>query len=151
MARNDMVTFEEFIKDVYDGVHGDLSAATIKAMIVDDTITPTAADATPRYADYSANEVSAAGGYTTGGLTLSGVTTSEADGVLTFDDTGNITISKDAVNGFEDGYWLILYNDTAAADQAICFLDLGGPVSEKAGEITITWNASGIFTDTVTV
>ena len=148
MARSDAVMFEEFVKDVYDGVHGDLSAATIKVMLVDDTITPTAADATPRYADYSANEVSAAGGYTTGGITLSGVTTSYADGVLKFDDTGNISLALDG-SGFEDAYWAIIYNDDAAADQAIGFIDLGGPVSERTGPFTITWNASGIFTDTV--
>ena len=148
MARNTAVMFEEFVKDVYDGIHGDLSEATIKVMLVDDTITPAADDATPRYADYSANEVSDAGGYTTGGITLSGVTTSYAGGVLKFDDTGNISLALDA-GGFEDAYWAIIYNDTAAADQAIGFIDLGGPVSERTGPFTITWNASGIFTDTV--
>ena len=148
MARNDAVMFEEFVKDAYDGIHGDLSAATIKVMLVDNTLTPTAADATPRYADYSANEVSAAGGYTTGGITLSGVTTAEADGVLKFDDTGNVALALDA-GRFENAYWAILYNDDAAADQAIGFIDLGGPVSERTGPFTITWNASGIFTDTV--
>ena len=148
MARNAAVIFEEFVKDVYDGIHGDLSAATIKVMLVDATITPTAADATPRYADYSANECSAAGGYTTGGITLSGVTTSYAGGVLKFDDTGNVALSLDG-GGFEDAYWAIMYNDDAAADQAIGFIDLGGPVSERTGPFTITWSASGIFTDTV--
>ena len=148
MARNDAFMFDEFVQDLYDGIHGDLSGAAIKVMLVDNTLTPAADDATPRYADYSANEVSAAGGYTTGGLTLSGVTTSYAGGVLKFDDTGNISLALDA-SGFEDAYWAIVYNDTAAADQAICFIDLGGPVSERTGPFTITWNASGIFTDTV--
>ena len=148
MARNDAFMFDEFVQDLYDGIHGDLSGASIKYILIDNSITPAADDATPRYADYSAYEVSADGGYTTGGIALSGVATSYASGVLKFDDTGNIALSADA-GGFEDAYWLILYNDDAAADQAICCVDLGGPVSERTGPFTVTWNASGIFTDTV--
>lgn len=148
MARGDWVTFEEHCLDLGKKVH-DLSSDTIKLGIVDDTITPTAADATPTWGDYSANEVSTAGGYVANGITLSGVTFTEADGVATFDDTGNIAIAEDG-SGFTDGYWGILYNDTAASDQAIGFVDLGGPVSEQAGPITITWNASGITRTTVT-
>lgn len=148
MARNDAFLFKEFVKDVYDGVHGDLSAATIKAMIISNVSAPTEDDVAPRYSSYSANEVSNAGGYVTGGLTLSGVITSYTDGVLKFDDTGNISLSQDA-GGFENAYWMVLYNDTAASDQAICAIDLGGPVSERTGPFSVTWNASGIYTDTV--
>ena len=57
-------------------------------------------------------------------------------------------ISQNA-SGFTDGYWGILYNDTNGTDMAICFIDLGGPVSEVDGDITISWNASGIQTVTV--
>jgi hypothetical protein len=118
--------------------------------LVDDTITPTAADATPTWGDYSGNEVSTAGGYSANGISLAytGATRwAEADGVGTL-DADNITISQNG-SGFTDAYWGILYNDTAASDQAIGFLDLGGPVSEQDGDITITWNASGILTVTV--
>ena len=101
MARNDAFMFDEFVQDLYDGIHGDLSGASIKYILIDNSITPAADDATPRYADYSAYEVSAAGGYTTGGIALSGVATSYANGVLKFDDTGNIALALDA-GGFED-------------------------------------------------
>ena len=82
------------------------------------------------------------------GLTLSGVTFTEAGGVATFDDTGNISLAQDG-SGFTDAYWAIIYDDDAASDEAIGFLDLGGPVSEQAGAVTITWNAGGIATVTV--
>ena len=147
MARGDWVTFEEFSLDVGSKVH-DLSSDTLKLGLIDDTTAPTAADATPRWADYSANEVGTGGGYPANGITLTGVTFTEADGVATLDDTGNISLSQDG-SGFTDAYWGILYNDTAAADQAIGYLDLGGPVSEVAGAVTITWNAGGIATITV--
>jgi len=147
MARNDWVTFEEFSLDLADGEH-DLGADTFKVALIDNSTAPTAADATPRWGDYSANEVSGTG-YTAGGATLSGTGVSEAGGVTTFDDTGNVTWSQNGA-GPTDIYWAILYNDSAAADQAIGFLDMGGAVSLQDGDVTITWNASGILTITVT-
>lgn len=147
MAAGDLTVFEEFALNIGAEAHN-FSGDTIKVGLVDDTITPTAADATPTWGDYSANEVSTAGGYTANGETLSGVTWTEAGGVATLDDTGNISLSQDA-GGFTDAHWAIIYNDSSATDQAIAFLDLGGPVSEVAGPVTITWNASGILTVTV--
>ena len=121
---------------------------TFKVGLIDNSTPPTAADATPRWGDYSGNEVSGTG-YTAGGATLSGTSTAEASGVTTFDDTGNVTWSQNGA-GPTNVYWAILYNDTAASDQAVGFLDMGGPVSLQDGDISITWNASGILTTTVT-
>jgi hypothetical protein len=146
MARNDWVTFQEFSLDLANGVHN-LGSDTFKVALIDNTTVPTAADATPRWADYSANEVSGTG-YTAGGYTLTGVSTSEAAGVTTFDDTGNVLWSQNAA-GPTDIYWAVLYNDSASADQAIGFLDMGGAVSLVDGDVSITWNASGILTVTV--
>jgi hypothetical protein len=148
MAQGDWVTFEEFSLDLGSGVH-DLSSDTLKLALVDDTITPTAADATPTWADYSANEVTGGTSYTAGGEALTGVSYTEADGVSTLDDTGNVTWAQDG-SGPTDIYWAILYNDDAAADQAIGFIDMGGPVSLQDGDVTVTWNASGILTVSVT-
>ena len=146
MAQGDWVTFEEFALDIGKGVH-DFSSDTLKLALVDDTITPAADDGTPVWGDYSANEVSGTN-YTAGGATLSGVTYTEAAGVATLDDTGNVTWSQHAA-GFTDAYWAILYNDDAASDQAIGFIDLAGPVSLVDGDVNVTWNASGIITVTV--
>ena len=146
MAQGDWVTFEEFALDIGKGVH-DFTSDTLKLALVDDTITPAADDGTPVWGDYSANEVSGTG-YTAGGEALSGVTYTEAAGVATLDDTGNVSWSQNGA-GFTDAYWAILYNDDAASDQAIGFIDLGGPVSLVDGDVTVTWNASGIITITV--
>jgi len=148
MATGDVTIFEEFAAQLGAENHiltngGD----TIKLGIVDDTVTPTAADASPTWSDYSANEVSAAGGYVADGLTLANQAYTEAGGVATF-DADNISLSQDA-GGFTDAYWGIIYNDTNASDMAIGFVELGGPVSEAAGPVAINWNASGIFTVTV--
>ena len=146
MARGDFTLFEEFV--VYLGA-GDieLDAHALKLGIVDDTLAPTAADATPAWGDYSANEVSTGGGYPANGITLTyaGVTRySEADGTATL-DADDITISQNG-SGFTDGHYAILYDDDHGSDGAIGFIDLGGPVSEQGGDININWNASGILT-----
>jgi hypothetical protein len=147
MARGDFTTFEEFSYQLGTKVHN-LSSDTLKLGLIDNTAAPTAADSTPRWGDYSANEVSTEGGYTEGGITLSGVSYTPSGGVSTLDDTGNISLAQNG-SGFTDAYWGILYNDTATNDEALGFIDLGGPVSEQAGPIEITWNASGIQTVTV--
>jgi hypothetical protein len=147
MARGDFTVFEEFAAQLGAENHILNAADVLKLGIVDDTITPTAADGSPTWSDYSANEVSTAGGYTADGETLADVTYLEADGVGTLDAT-DITLAQDA-GGFEDAYWGILYNSTNATGMAIGFLDLGGPVSEVAGAVNINWNASGILTITV--
>ena len=99
--------------------------------------------------DYTTtNEVSGTG-YTADGYALTGLTYTEASGVATLDDTGNVTWSQNGA-GPTDIYWAILYNDSAASDEAIGFLDMGGPVSLQDGDVTINWNASGILTVTVT-
>lgn len=147
MARGDLTVFEEFSLQLGDGEH-DFQTDTLKLGIIDNTSPPTGADVTPAWGDYSANEVSTAGGYPAGGITLTNVTYTEAGGLATL-DADDVSILQNAL-GFTDGFWAIIYNDTNATDLAICFLDLGGPVSEAAGPITITWNASGIATVTVT-
>lgn len=147
MARGDLTLFEEFSKQMGDGEY-DFSADTLKAGIVDNVITPTAADSTPTWGDYSTNEVSTGGGYPADGIALTTVTYTEVDGVATL-DADDLALSQDA-GGFTDGYWVILYDSTHASDQAFGFIELDGPISEVAGPININFNASGILTTTVT-
>lgn len=146
MAQGDVTLFEEFAAQLGAENH-DFSNDTFKLGIIDNTTPPTGGDATPTWTDYSGNEVSTGGGYTSGGETLTGVSYSEVDGVGTF-DANNIALSQNA-SGFTDGYWGILYNETNATDMAIAFVELGGPASEVAGPININWGASGIFTITI--
>ena len=146
MARGDLIVFEEFSKQLGDEAHN-FQCDVLKAGIIDSTITPTAADGTPTWTDYSANEVGTGGGYVAGGIVLQNVVYTEVGGVATL-DADSIALLQDA-GGFTDGFWVIIYNDTNPTDMAIAFVELDGPVSEVAGPITINWNVGGISVVTV--
>jgi len=148
MATGDIIVFEEAKAYMIDG--GWEAADTIKLAICDNTTAPTAADAVPSISGGTTNytEVGSAGSYTAGGETLDTLANCvvEAAGTMTFDDTGaTVTWAQNASNDV-DAYWGIVYNDTDVTNRAICFIELGGPVDMAAGSLTVTWNASGIFT-----
>lgn len=143
MAQGDITWFDEALAYMLDG--GWEAADTIKVAILDNTTAPTASDATPGLSDYT--EVGTAGTYSAGGTSLGtwGTLVTEAAGTATIDSATNPTWAQDASND-TDAYWGLIYNDTQAGDPALAFVDLGGPVDMTAGDLTITWNASGIAT-----
>ena len=147
MAVGDVTFFEEALATRLDG--GWESADDVKCAICDDTVTPTAATATPSLDDFT--EVGTSGSYVAGGISLGDIGTlvTEAAGVMKFDSTTNPTWAKDASND-SDAWWGILYNDTQAGNPAFAFVELDGPVDMSAGALTITWHAAGIYTDTIT-
>lgn len=133
MAAGDFVIFDQFWEELGKGTHN-LSSNTLKLGIVDDTITPARDDTTPTWGDYSTNEVSGTN-YTTGGLTLTTKTWAQTDGVAVL-DSDNFTVSYSA-SGFNDGYWGILYDDGATSDEAIGYINLGGPVGNDSEDLQI--------------
>jgi hypothetical protein len=141
MATGDFTIFEEFTTDLGTEVHN-LSSDVLKFGIIDNTTPPTAADATPTWSDYSANEISTGGGYT-GPVTLTDVTYTEASGTATLAGD-SFTISSNASGQASTTAWGILYNETAASDQAIGFFELG-TIDITAGDVIIKFNnvASG--------
>jgi len=143
MATGDITYFQEALDFSFFGGWG--TADDIKCAVLDNTTTPTAAFATPALGDFT--EVGTAGTYTAGGTSLGGwdALSTEAAGTLTFDSGTNPTWAQDGSND-TDAWWGLLYNDTQAGDPAFAFIELGGPVDMSAGALTITWNASGIFT-----
>ena len=143
MAQGDVTVFDEAKAYMIDG--GWAAADVIKCAVLDNTATPVASTATPALGDFT--EVGTAGTYTAGGTSLGALSTvvTEAAGTMTFDSATNPTWAQNASND-TDAYWGLIYNDTQAGDPAIAFVDLGGPVDMTAGDLTITWNASGIFT-----
>lgn len=146
MAQGTLTLFEEFSKYIADGSH-DLDNDTFKCMLVTNATVPTAALATPDSADFT--EVSGTG-YTAGGETLT-ITWTEAGGTATFDSSANPSWTKNA-SGPTNIYYAIIYNSThAGTNDAVGFIDMtsdGGttPLSLASGDISITFNASGIFT-----
>ena len=71
-----------------------------------------------------ASKTTTAGVFDAANVTFSSVTGDAADGILLYYDTG-----------------------TPATSTLICYIDTGTglPVTPNGGDITITWNASGIF------
>jgi len=143
MATGDFIVFDEAKAYLIDG--GFEASDDIKCAVIDDTVTPSAASATPVLGDFT--QVTASGTYTTGGTSLGnlGTLVTEASGTMTFDSGTNPTWAADASND-TDAWWGIVYNDTDGTDRAIGFVELGGPVDMVAGSLTITWNSSGLFT-----
>lgn len=147
MAQGDVTFFQEANAYQIDG--GWEAADDIKCAILDNTVTPTAADTTPALGDYT--EVGTGGTYVAGGTSLGnlGTVVTQSGAVMTFDSATNPTWAQDPGND-TDAFWGLVYNDTQAGDPALLFVDLGGPVDMTAGDLTITWNASGIYTITIT-
>jgi hypothetical protein len=140
MARGDFRVFNAFWGRVGEGEY-DLASDGFKLGIVDDTITPTLADTTPTWSDYSTNEVSGTN-YTAGGISLTSVTWTEVTAGVWMLDSANMTVTYSA-SGFGDGYWGILYDDTHGSDEAIGFLDLGGPTGNDAEDLDINVPTEG--------
>jgi hypothetical protein len=142
MAKGDVVIFQTAMYDLLKGTHGDLSAATIKCGIVDDTITPVANLATPNWSDFVANEVATTGNYTANGETLTTVVLAMVGGIATL--TADDVVVAEHASGFLDGYWAIIHNSTASG-AAIFAIDLGGPESEQAGDVSIEFSGGVVF------
>ena len=94
-------------------------------------------------------EATSGTGYTSGGQALANVavtTVTTNDAKFDADD-----LTWTASGGSITASYAIVYNDTDADDPPIAFIDFDG--SQSAGDGTdfkIVWNASGIFTFTVT-
>lgn len=91
------------------------------------------------------NEVSNGNGYTTGGVTLTGVSWTNASGTITF-DCSDISWTASG-SGFTCRY-AVIYNDTTSGDPllAICVLDSSDVTVPSLQQLVITINASGVFT-----
>ncbi|MGL1886310.1 MAG: hypothetical protein OCD76_07325 [Reichenbachiella sp.] len=145
MAQGDFTLFEEYSLYIADGSH-DMNSDTFALILI--TTLPTASDATPDRADYT--EVTNGGGYTTGGISLT-TSYTEAAGTATFDSTTNPSWTASAGSPTDIKGGLLVNNTHAGTNDAVGFIDMttdGGTtaISLVAGDITVTWNASGVFT-----
>lgn len=146
MAAGDIFVFDEAKAYMIDG--GWEATDNIKIALLTSASTPTYSDGTPALGDYI--EANAGGNYLSGGAPLSslGAMVTEVDGVMTFDDiSASVSWTQNASNP-ADVRWGLIYNDTDAGKLAIAAVDLGSIINMTSGDLTITWNASGIFTIT---
>lgn len=146
MAQGDFTLFNELSKQLLEGEH-DLNATdTVKVALITNATVPTAATATPTLADFT--EVTGTN-YTAGGETIASPAVTVVSGSQYKFDGSNVSWTQHA-SGPTNIYYAIVYNDTNASDMAIGFIDMttdGGTtaISLAAGNISINWNASGIF------
>lgn len=141
MARGDFYPFDQFFENLGNGVHDWSGTITLKICIVDDTLTPARDDSDPKYSAYSANEVSGTN-YPAGGVTLDNPTWGLVSGISVL-DADDETITQSA-SGFSDGYWGIVYDDAATNDEAVGWLDLGGPCGNVIDDLDILIPSAGI-------
>ena len=140
MAQGDVTKFEELSLQIADGTF-DMDNDSFSLKLI--TTLPTAAQTTPNLSDFT--EVTAGGGYTTGGIALT-TTWTESGGTATFDSSTNPSWTAAASSPTNIIAGLIVNG----SDNAVAFVDLttdgSTPISLVDGNITVTWNASGIFT-----
>lgn len=148
MAQGDLSLFNEFSLELGSATHN-LAAGgnTVRVALI--TALPTVTQTTPTLADFT--EVTGAG-YTAGGVDIgtNQTLTVVSGSTYRYDSTTNPSWSQNG-SGPTNIVAGLIYNDTDGSDKAIGFVDLttdGGvtPVSLQAGNVSITWNASGLFT-----
>lgn len=102
-------------------------------------------DAHLNWANVSASEVAATGGYSAGGSTLLSKTldVTGATNVTKFDGADQ-TYTSSTISATQ----AVIYDASIAGSVLLGYVDFGGTVSSSSGNFTITWNADGIFTIT---
>lgn len=106
----------------------------------------TGVQAAKLFTDWTSNvaaEISGTG-YTAGGQLLSGVSSTVTGNVWTLTATSPAWTSSTLTAN-----QAIFYDSSASTIQLIAFWDFGGAVSDTSGTYTLTINASGIVTATV--
>jgi len=161
MAAGDITFYTNFLYGQEDGGSGASlanmpvdfdEAGTIVVAVMNDSYSPETTPATAQlhFDDISANQVSTGSTYT-GFITLASLAVTNSAGVISF-DAADITISKDAGDGFINGRRIVFFAEapagTATDSPLIAFGDLGSNRSITGGDLTFSWNGSGIFTKT---
>lgn len=134
------VKFYSFIKAAYEKKHN-LASDTLKIMLTNSL--PSQSNTVKG----DLTEISAGGGYTAGGSTVTGVVSSQTLGVYKI--VGDDVVFTGSGGGFGPFRYAVLYNDTASNDELICFWDAGSNITLAAGQtFTVDLSAlNGIFQD----
>jgi hypothetical protein len=154
MAAGEMKLFEVLALNSFKKYHDFSATDTFSVILASDATGTVETTATPDRTDFT--ECTQGGGYTTGGIELAAPVWSDTSGVATLDhNAGEAFITwTAAASSPTDIRTALLVNDNAAAvDDCIAIIDMTQdgttPVSLIAGDVKITWGASGILTVTV--
>ena len=130
--------FNAFTEDVLKGVHN-FSSHVFKAVFTN--VAPVATNSV--LADLT--QISAGGGYSSGGVTLDSVTLTRTTGTTKLTIADEVFTASGAVGPFR---YVAVYNDSAASDNLICWYDYGSSVTLANGEtFTIDFDGTnGVFT-----
>lgn len=125
----------------------DFNTDTIKVMLLDNTHTPDQ-DAHNYLDDVVADEVSGTG-YTAGGATLTTATLTYTAGTNVFKlDGDDVSWPSSTITA----RYAVVYDSSPGTDATrplICYADFGADVSSSDGAFSITWDAAGIATVTI--
>jgi len=147
-ARGDVHWFGAFIDTMGNKTStAFLEGTTVKLGIIGVTVTPAVTTTNPTWSTFGTNlsneEVGTGTVYLAGGFTLAGVSWTRTGSTVALDAT-DVTVGQDLSSPFSAAYFAIAYDDASPEKSCIFYLDLGGPVGNSAGAVTITWNAGGI-------
>lgn len=143
MAAGNWIMYDSAKEYIGDGTI-DLDSHTFKVMLCTNSYTPNRATHTVK-ADVT-NELSTANGYTAGGAALTSVTWTQTGGTAKFDAADPTwTASGGSIGPFRIA---VIYDDTAASDELLCYcvLESSDLTATDGQTITLALNASGILT-----
>lgn len=122
----------------------DLDTDTFKISLHTSAYTPN--QDTNDYFDDAIGQVANGNGYTTGGITLTGVTWTYTAATNTWKfDATDVSWPASTITA----RYAVIYCETAGAastDPLVCYIDFGADVSTTAGTFSIVFDAAGIFT-----
>lgn len=152
MARGDMKWFVQGLHDLGNKIH-DMDGDDWRLGIVTNVTIPAVTTAAPHWGgtgttNFATTQVGVGGGYT-GPVVLTGEAWA-VSGSATIFGADAVSLTQNA-SGFTDGYWGIIYNNTDVNKRAVGYLDLGGPVSLVAGNVTITFNSDATSGDALKI
>lgn len=126
----------------------DLSADTLKVMLLSAYTVGTTQDTAQFVSDVLAVATEASGtGYTSGGVTVASPTFTESGHVYTLTSGTNPSWSSSTITAA----YALLYDSTPGSNSTnpvLAYVDFGGNVSSSGGTYTLTINASGLLTVT---
>ena len=142
MAQGDLVFFDQFLVDVYEGKHN-LETDALFLGLTDGSTTPTATTAIPYWGaggttNFKAEECTPGGNYAADGAALANPSVTLNGGLAEIDWDDPATWATHASNP-TDATWGIIYNSTATNKECIGFVDLGGAFNMTTGPLSITF------------